>query len=181
MDTSKNQANSSSTDMSILHSETVKARQRIYYIDVKRDRNGDYYLSLTESKKLSGPSSDNSQTAFEKHKLFLYSEDMKRFSKALAKAIDYIHLHEKEELPVAPTWEGPFSADELSEQSSLSNTSPDVEPSADNYHPNVDFWTANGLAMKKMRLQNVATKKKWYICSHIPRARLDLTAGRSGM
>ncbi len=139
MDTSKNQANSSSTDMSILHSETVKARQRIYYIDVKRDRNGDYYLSLTESKKMSGPSSDAAQPTFEKHKLFLYSEDMKRFSKALAKAIDYINSHEKEEPSVAPTWEGPFSADELSGQSSTPGISPDVEPSADNYHQNVDF------------------------------------------
>ena len=139
MDTSKNQANSSSADMSILHSETVKARQRIYYIDVKRDRNGDYYLSLTESKKVSGPSFDASQATFEKHKLFLYSEDMKRFSKALSKAIDYIHSHEKDELPVAPTWEGPFSADELAGQSSYPKASPDVEPSADNYRPNVDF------------------------------------------
>lgn len=139
MNTSKNQANSSSADMSILHSETVKARQRIYYIDVKRDRNGDYYLSLTESKKMGGTSSDAAQATFEKHKLFLYSEDMKRFSKALAKAIDYIHSHEKEEHPVAPTWEGPFSADEISGPASLPNASPDVEPSADNYRPNVDF------------------------------------------
>ena len=125
--------------MSILHSETVKARQRIYYIDVKRDRNGDYYLSLTESKKLSPSSSDTSQTTFEKHKLFLYREDMKRFSKALEKAIDFIHSCEKEEQPIAPTWEGPFSADELSGQLPLNSVSPDVEPSPDHYHQNVDF------------------------------------------
>ncbi len=136
--TSKHQANSSSNDLSILHSETVKARQRIYYIDVKRDRNGDYYLSLTESKKVNAASAE-SQATFEKHKLFLYSEDMKRFSKALAKAMDYISLHENEASSTPPSWDGPFSPDDITGQSSAPGIAPDVEPSADNYRQNVDF------------------------------------------
>lgn len=36
-------------DSEILFSKTVKAGKRIYYIDVKKDRKGELYLSLTES------------------------------------------------------------------------------------------------------------------------------------
>ena len=39
-------------DSEILFSKTVKAGKRIYYIDVKKDRKGELYLSLTESKRL---------------------------------------------------------------------------------------------------------------------------------
>ena len=36
----------------ILFSRCVKAGKRVYYIDVKCDRKGEYYLSITESKRL---------------------------------------------------------------------------------------------------------------------------------
>ena len=39
----------------ILFSRCVKAGKRVYYIDVKCDRKGEYYLSITESKRLKFP------------------------------------------------------------------------------------------------------------------------------
>ena len=36
----------------ILFTRTVKAGKRVYYIDVKQDRNSEYYISLTESKRI---------------------------------------------------------------------------------------------------------------------------------
>lgn len=49
MDT-KNTPNGTEAD--ILFSRTVKAGQRVYYIDVKKNKRGDNYLSITESKKM---------------------------------------------------------------------------------------------------------------------------------
>ncbi len=139
MDIPKTPNAKSQPDMSIFHSETVKARQRIYYIDVKRDRNGEYYLCLTESKKSSAQNGDAAQASYEKHKLFLYSEDMKRFSKALAKAVEYIEAQKNASQSPATSWDGPFSPEDLSLPTDVANVSPEVEPSADNYHQNVDF------------------------------------------
>ena len=39
-------------DAEILFSRTVKAGHRIYYVDVKQNRRGEMYLSITESKKM---------------------------------------------------------------------------------------------------------------------------------
>ena len=74
----------------ILFSRTVKAGQRIYYIDVKRNRRDEMYLSITESKKmLSGPQ-DMPQVNFEKHKIFLFKEDFGKFEEALQDAFKFI-------------------------------------------------------------------------------------------
>ena len=75
-------------DNEILFSKTVKAGKRIYYIDVKRDRKGEFYLSLTESKRLK-EQSDEQHPAFEKHKIFLYREDLSKFMDAFAEAAKY--------------------------------------------------------------------------------------------
>lgn len=91
-------------DRDILYSQTVKAGRRIYYVDVKRDRNGDHYISLTESKRVGHPV-DPAHQSFEKHKIFLYHEDMARFSEALAKAMQYV---EGQDGPVySSDWSGP--------------------------------------------------------------------------
>mgnify|MGYP004554815237 FL=1 len=75
-------------DSDILFSRTVKAGKRVYYIDVKRDRKGDYYLSLTESKRLK-EMDDMQKPTFEKHKIFLYREDFNKFQRALGEAADF--------------------------------------------------------------------------------------------
>ena len=77
-------------DAEILFSRTVKAGQRIYYIDVKRNRRDEMYLSITESKKmLSGPQ-DMPQVSYEKHKIFLFKEDFSKFEEALREAFSFV-------------------------------------------------------------------------------------------
>lgn len=71
-------------------SRAIKAGKRIYYIDVKQTRNGEYYLSLTESKKLVSGTEENPQVSFEKHKLFLYPEDFGKVRDALDEAIAFV-------------------------------------------------------------------------------------------
>ena len=85
-------------DAEILFSRTVKAGQRIYYIDVKQNRRGEMYLSITESKKmLSGPQ-DMPQVSYEKHKIFLFKEDFGKFQEALSDAFNFVS-NEQGEVP----------------------------------------------------------------------------------
>ena len=77
-------------DAEILFSRTVKAGHRIYYVDVKQNRRGEMYLSITESKKmLSGP---------QEHKIFLFKEDFGKFQEALNDAFSFV-ANEQGEAP----------------------------------------------------------------------------------
>lgn len=80
----------------ILFSRTVKAGQRIYYIDVKQNRRGEMYLSITESKKMLSGSSEMPQVSFEKHKIFLFREDFGKFNEALSEAINFVSSEQGE-------------------------------------------------------------------------------------
>ena len=72
----------------IVFSESVKAGKRIYYFDVKETRNGEKFLTITESKKIvDGGDMLNPQFSFQKHKIFLYKEDYEKFVSALQKTI----------------------------------------------------------------------------------------------
>mgnify|MGYP002519356171 FL=1 len=72
----------------IVFSKAVKAGKRMYYLDVKRDRRDDLFLSITESKR-KGVTADG-QFVFEKHKIFLYKEDFAKFEQALAETLQFI-------------------------------------------------------------------------------------------
>ena len=74
----------------ILFSRTVKAGQRIYYIDVKRNRKDELYLSITESKKMMSGSAEEPQVSYEKHKIFLFREDFGKFEEALRDAFNFV-------------------------------------------------------------------------------------------
>lgn len=74
----------------ILFSKTIKAGQRIYYVDVKRNRRKELYLSITESKKMVEGSAEEPQVSYEKHKIFLYAEDFQKFMTSLTEAMTYI-------------------------------------------------------------------------------------------
>ena len=90
-------------DAEILFSRTVKAGQRIYYIDVKKNRKGEMYLSVTESKKVLGGTQEMPQVSYEKHKIFLFREDFGKFNEALQQAFSFVagEQGEAEERPEA--------------------------------------------------------------------------------
>ena len=68
--------------------KAIRAGKRTYYFDVKKTRNDDYYLTITESKR-KADDGDNSKS-FEKHKIFLYKEDFEKFAEGLEEVINYI-------------------------------------------------------------------------------------------
>jgi len=84
-------------DNGILFSRVVKAGKRVYYIDVKRDRRDEFYISMTESKRVKEGSAEEPPT-FEKHKIFLYREDLLKFLSALNDAADFV----AEQRPLTP-------------------------------------------------------------------------------
>lgn len=71
----------------IVYSRSVKAGKRIYYLDVRKARNEDLYLCITESKKRQG---EDEFPQFEKHKLFLYKEDFAHFTEGLQDVISFV-------------------------------------------------------------------------------------------
>lgn len=81
----------------IAFSRSVKAGKRIYYLDVKRSRNDDLYLSLTESKKKIGGSAENPEVSYEKHKIFLYKEDLSKFTEALIDVIKFMQSYKADD------------------------------------------------------------------------------------
>lgn len=72
----------------IVYSRSLKAGKRLYYLDVKRARNEDLYLCITESKRKA--LGEDELPTFEKHKLFLYKEDFESFSECLQDVMNYV-------------------------------------------------------------------------------------------
>ena len=83
----------------IVFSQSIKAGKRIYYIDVKKNRKEEMYLSITESKKIVNGEGEDAQVSFEKHKIFLYREDFEKFITSLQKAIGYVVAEQGEYQP----------------------------------------------------------------------------------
>jgi hypothetical protein len=78
----------------------VKAGKRTYFFDVKESKNGERYLTITESKRHFDDASG--QFSYDKHKLFLYPEDMENFMQALQSSVAFVETgnapenHEKD-------------------------------------------------------------------------------------
>lgn len=70
-----------------VYSKAVRAGKRTYFFDVKSTRDGDFYLIITESKKVTRSNGDFN---FEKHKIFLYKEDFEKFNLGMEDALAFI-------------------------------------------------------------------------------------------
>ncbi|UJF31084.1 PUR family DNA/RNA-binding protein [Kaistella sp. 97-N-M2] len=70
-----------------IFTKVLKAGRRTYFFDVRETKAGDYYLTITESKKNFG---ENGEASFEKHKIYLYKEDFKTFEEMFKESTDFI-------------------------------------------------------------------------------------------
>lgn len=111
----------------IVYSRSVKAGKRIYYLDVKKARNEDLYLCITESKKKSGIEDEVPQ--FEKHKVFLYKEDFAHFTESLQDVIAYI-TSQVGEIEARPEWVRPENVNVDENANVNENTNVAEEPAA---------------------------------------------------
>jgi hypothetical protein len=73
----------------------VRAGRRTYFFDVKSTKGGDYYITVTESKKRFV---EDGKFVYDKHKIFLYKEDFEKFLVTLNEAVDFV----KAEQPFDP-------------------------------------------------------------------------------
>lgn len=83
-------------DNEIIYSKSIKAGKRIYYLDVKKSRNEDLFLAITESKKKVTGQDEDIQVSYEKHKIFLYKEDFDKFAEGLEEVINFIKQEQGE-------------------------------------------------------------------------------------
>lgn len=74
-------------DKEEIYSKVLRAGRRTYFFDVRATKAGDYYLTITESKKFTN---DDGSFHYKKHKIYLYKEDFKEFREILAEMTDYI-------------------------------------------------------------------------------------------
>ena len=83
----------------IIYSKAIKAGKRIYYLDVKKSRNDDMFVAITESKKKISGMDDNLQVTYEKHKIFLYKEDFDKFLEGMEEVIGFVKREQGEYSP----------------------------------------------------------------------------------
>ncbi len=74
-------------------SKAVKAGRRTYFFDVRATRGDDYFLTITESRKMQNP---DGSFSYDRHKIFLYKEDFAKFSEGLSEAVDFIRRSKPE-------------------------------------------------------------------------------------
>ena len=68
-------------------SKAVKAGRRTYFFDVCSTRGDDYFLTITESRKITAPDGTSS---YDRHKIFLYKEDFSKFAEGLNEVVEFI-------------------------------------------------------------------------------------------
>jgi len=67
------------------YSKKLKAgKRRTYFFDVRNTKQGDYFITITESKK------KYEGEGYESHKIFLYKEDFKKFMEALNDTVNHV-------------------------------------------------------------------------------------------
>lgn len=78
-----------------IFSKVMRAGRRTYFFDVRSTKAGDFYLTITESKKFTN---DDGSFHYKKHKIYLYKEDFNEFRDTLEEMTDYIVDEKGEEV-----------------------------------------------------------------------------------
>ncbi|MEA1787057.1 PUR family DNA/RNA-binding protein [Arenibacter sp. GZD96] len=74
-------------DQEEIYSKVLRAGRRTYFFDVRSTKAGDYYLTVTESKKFTH---DDGSFHYKKHKIYLYKEDFAAFKEHIDEMMDFI-------------------------------------------------------------------------------------------
>ena len=70
-----------------IFSKALRAGRRTYFFDVRETKAGDYYLTITESKKFTN---EDGTFFYKKHKIYLYKEDFDDFNSSMNETFDFI-------------------------------------------------------------------------------------------
>ena len=100
-----------------IFSKVLRAGRRTYFFDVRSTKAGDYYLTLTESKKFTN---EDGSFHYKKHKIYLYKEDFTEFSNILNEMTDYV-ISEKGEEVISERHQKDFKKDDNTESTEETN------------------------------------------------------------
>ena len=121
-----------------IFSKVLRAGRRTYFFDVRSTKAGDYYLTLTESKKFTN---EDGSFHYKKHKIYLYKEDFSEFSNILNEMTDYV-ISEKGEEVISERHQRDFKKEENNELTEEKNGENEKEKGDDepsNEFTDVDF------------------------------------------
>jgi len=106
------------SDQEEIHSKVLRAGRRTYFFDVRSTKAGDYYLTITESKKFTH---DDGSFHYKKHKIYLYKEDFDAFKENVEEMMDFI-INEKGSEVISERHQKDFKKEEI-------ETEPEIEKS----------------------------------------------------
>lgn len=78
-----------------IFSKVLRAGRRTYFFDVRSTRAGDYYMTITESKR---DFNEDGTPYYKKHKIYLYKEDFINFKDNLEEVTNYIFEQKGEDI-----------------------------------------------------------------------------------
>ena len=112
-----------------IFSKVVRAGRRTYFFDVRSTKAGDYYLTISESKKFTN---DDGTFYFKKHKIYLYKEDFENFSNILGEMTKYI-IDEKGEEVISEIHDKDFKSktDQKEDEENQSNNENEEKKSSE--------------------------------------------------
>ena len=102
-----------------IYSKVLRAGRRTYFFDVRATKAGDYYLTVTESKKFTN---DDGSFHYKKHKIYLYKEDFTEFNSILKEMTDYI-INEKGQEVISDRHQKDYVKEEFPYKDSKENPS----------------------------------------------------------
>ena len=100
-----------------IFSKVLRAGRRTYFFDVRSTKAGDYYLTLTESKKFTN---EDGSFHYKKHKIYLYKEDFTEFSSILNEMTNYV-ISEKGEEVISERHQKDFKKEDNTESTDETN------------------------------------------------------------
>lgn len=103
-----------------IFSKVLRAGRRTYFFDVRATKAGDYYLTITESKKFTN---DDGSFHYKKHKIYLYKEDFNEFNEILKEMTDYV-IDEKGDEVISERHQKDFKKDDFNTDSDRSDDEP---------------------------------------------------------
>ncbi|PKA82083.1 uncharacterized protein DUF3276 [Ulvibacter sp. MAR_2010_11] len=118
-----------------IFSKVMRAGRRTYFFDVRSTKAGDYYLTITESKKFTN---DDGSFHYKKHKIYLYKEDFSEFQDNVNEMIQYI-IDEKGEEVISERHQSDFKKDDDTTSEATAQVDADTDEPATSNFTDVEF------------------------------------------
>ena len=111
-------------------------KRRTYFFDVRSTKQGDYFITITESKK------KFDSDGYESHKIFLYKEDFKKFVEALNETLDHVKTELMPDYDYEAERQPRGEKEEGTEPDSHTHSHTDTPPSTDS---DTEYKSSSGI------------------------------------